>query len=385
MPTQRSMPVVLNVNHLLDPVSGGGTAERTFQMSRFLAKAGIDCRVLTTDLGLTAERRARLNGVTITAAACLSKRFFVPRLSPAVIRVLVRQADVVHLMGHWTVLNALVYWAARAAKKPYVVCPAGALPLYGRSRWLKKLYNALIGRAIIANAAAWIAVTPDEAMQFAEYGVDAGQITVLPNGVDPDDFSAGDVATFRDRHGLGDAPLLLFMGRLNTIKGPDLLLQAFARIAPCFLEHHLVLAGPDGGLLDQLRTDIDSLGISGRVHFTGYLGGADKAGAYAAAELLAIPSRQEAMSIVVLEAGACGTPVLLTDRCGFDDVARIAGGAVVPATVEGIAEGLEALLLDRASLPEKGRNLHRYVTERFTWELLVERYLHLYRSLLEQP
>lgn len=93
---------ILNVNHTLDPVSGGGTAERTFQMSRFLVEAGAGCDVLTLDLGLTPERREALSSAQLVALPLLSRRFYVPRFSLRRVRKIVQEADIVHLMGHWT-------------------------------------------------------------------------------------------------------------------------------------------------------------------------------------------------------------------------------------------------------------------------------------------
>lgn len=132
---------ILNVIQLLDPHLGGGTVERTFQMSRHLARQGLECTVLTTDLGLTDERLIELDGVKVVSFPCLNRRFYLPRFSWQRIRELVREADVIHLMNHWTLLNALVYIELRRQSKPYVICPAGALPLVGRSRLLKRIYN----------------------------------------------------------------------------------------------------------------------------------------------------------------------------------------------------------------------------------------------------
>ena len=68
---------VLNVNVVLDPVFGGGTAERTYQMSKALTNAGIDCTILTSDVGLSNERIASLNGVNLVVLRCLIKRFYI--------------------------------------------------------------------------------------------------------------------------------------------------------------------------------------------------------------------------------------------------------------------------------------------------------------------
>ena len=376
---------ILNVNALLDPVTGGGTAERTVQMSRALRDAGAECSILTTDVGLTNGRAPQLDGIRVTAYRCLIRRFYIPRARYAEIRRKVESSDIVHLMGHWTVLNALVYLGARATRKPYVVCPAGALRIYGRSKMLKKAYNWVVGRRVIWNASAWIAITEDERAQFEAYGIDPSKVSVIPNGINPADFPGEGAAEFRERHGLGYRPIVLFFGRLNFIKGPDILLEAFCRSLHGWPDWHLVFAGPDGGLLSALKDRAAECAAREHVHFIGYVGGREKSSAYYAADLLVIPSRQEAMSIVVLEAGICGTPVLLTDQCGFDEVDRIGGGKVVSATVEGVQAGLADMLSDRARLVAMGNELRNYVHDNYTWDVVVRKYLDLYNALLAKP
>lgn len=375
---------VLNVNVLLDPITGGGTAERTFQMSRALARAGIECAILTTDIGLTADRTRQLGNVRVIALPCVSKRFFFVIFSLRQLKALVVSVDVIHLMGHWSMLNVLVALLARQTGTPYVVCPAGELSLFGRSRWIKQLFNVLIGYRIVREAAGYVAVTPEEIRAYARYGVEASQVTVIPNGINEADFGLDAVSLFADRFGLGAAPFILFMGRLNPIKGPDLLLEAFCSIAHKHPEHHLVFAGPDGGLLGSLQKMTRERGLADRVHFIGYVAGREKAEAYRAADLLVIPSRQEAMSIVVLEAGIVGTPVLLTDQCGFDEVVAVGGGRVVGATVIDLAAGLDNLLADRSALKGMGERLQAHVRQNFTWVVIVGRFQDLYKRILDR-
>lgn len=373
---------ILNVSNTIDPVIGGGEAERSFQMSRFLARSGADCCVLTIDTGLDAERKNFLGEGRVTALPCLVRRFHVPRFSFRRIDKLVAEADVIHLIGHWSVLNALAYLSIRRQNKPYVVCPAGALPLFGRSRWLKRIYNLIIGDAIVRNASGWIAVTEGEFPQFEEYGVSRTRVTVIPNGVNAEDFPDADVAGFRHRHGLPAAPTILFMGRLNPIKGPDLLLHAFLNSRQAFPEHHLVFAGPDGGMLTELHETAERSGMGGMVHFIGYVGGADKSAAYRMADLLVVPSRQEAMSIVAIEAGICGIPVLLTDQCGFGEIRVIDARLEVPATESGIADGLARLLSETGLLEKLSPAWSRFVERKYSWTALAPEYLKLYQRIL---
>ena len=373
---------ILNVNSSLDLKLGGGTAERTFQMSRFLAQQdSVQCTVLTLDIDANASRIQALLPASNVALPCIWTRFYLPRAGWRTIKRLVADADVIHLMGHWSVLNYLVYVASRRAGKPYVVCPAGALPIFGRSAVLKRLYNFFAGRAIIQNATAWIAVTASELPHFEQYGVAPAKVIVIPNGVNEADFPASDQQEFLKKHRLPDEPVLLFMGRLNPIKGPDLLLQAFMKVSSQLPAFHLVFIGPDGGMLEKLKQMAASAGLAQRVHFLGYVGGIEKSAAYRCARLLVVPSRQEAMSIVAIEAGMCGTPVLLTDQCGFGKVKEVDSRLEVPATAEGLAMGLMQLLGNANALTEITPAWKSFVKQHFTFDVVGPEYLNLYKRI----
>jgi glycosyltransferase involved in cell wall biosynthesis len=375
---------ILNVNMMLGGFSGGGTGERTLQMSRFLKKAGAECAILTLDVGI--DRQAVPADIPVTALHCVVPRYYLFPLPEPRVAELVRWADVIHVMNHWTLLNAVVYRAARRERRPYVVCPAGALQVYGRSSLAKTLYNTLVGNRIIRNAGACVAIAGNEVDPLRSYGIPADRISLIPNGVDASAYGSPDPASFRRKFGLGDAPFVLFLGRLNHIKGPDLLLEAFIRIRDSFPRVHLVYAGADEGLLAPLKSAAQDAGVAGRVHFIGSVAGADKTGAYSAARLLVIPSRREAMSIVALEAGICGTPVLITDQCGFDDIEAIGGGRVVQASADALVLGLRGLLgQDGASLRDMGLKLKDHVTRHFLWESIAGRYLDLFERVLKAP
>jgi glycosyltransferase involved in cell wall biosynthesis len=373
---------VLNVNSSLDFKTGGGTAERTFQMSRFLAIEGAQCTVLTIDTGLDESRIKALLPAKVVALPLLWKRFYVPMTNWKLIKSLVSSADIIHLMGHWSVLNALVYFALRRANKPYVVCPAGALPLFGRSKWLKRLYNLLVGNKIIRNASAWIAVTSTELPQFANYGISADQVTIVPNGVSREDFPLVDVNSFRASKKISSKPSILFMGRLNLIKGPDLLLRAFAQVHSRIPDYQLIFAGPDGGMQSELIDIANQEKISDRVHFLGFVNGIEKAATYQMADLLVVSSRQEAMSIVALEAGICGIAVMLTDQCGFGEVRSISPQLEVTADVAGIADGLTQLLSNTAKLESAAISFQQLVLKKYTWDSVVQNYIQLYSKII---
>jgi len=171
------------------------------------------------------------------------------------------------------------------------------------------------------------------------------------------------------------------MGRLNRIKGPDLLLDAFVAVSNEFPKYHLVFVGPDNGLLFDLKQVAESAGLANRVHFPGYLSGRDKACAYRMADVLVIPSRREAMSIVVLEAGVSGTPVLATDRCGLDDLAAEGAIKMVSPTPEAISEGLTSFLAHPVEAREVGARLKQAVYRSYLWLTQARSHLQLFRDI----
>lgn len=365
----------MKVLTVLDSLKPGGVRERAFQLSRALIKAGHSAQILVAgradDLMLLPPEIFSLVCLTPSIGA----RYPIPRRLRS-IRKTVADSDVVQMMGHWSALHVVVFFFARLSRTPYVVCPAGALRIYGRSRRLKRIYDALIGKRIVRGADRVIAITVDEWPLIRAHGGLSIREALLPNAVSMEDFQPVEHG-FRQRHSLSDRPFILFLGRLNPIKGPDLLLDAFLAVEKRMPAFHLVFAGPDEGLEASLRRRAQGPGE--KVHFVGELSGAMKVDALTEAAFLAIPSRHEAMSIVALEAGACGTPVLATDRCGFPELEQAGGGIIVPATVEGLARGL-MMMIDESRTSDMGRRLAALVREKYSWSASVAAHLRVFQD-----
>jgi len=207
---------------------------------------------------------------------------------------------------------------------------------------------------------------------------------VIPNGISPEDFEGDDTEAFRAKYGLGSSPFLLFMGRLNEIKGPDILLDAYASIANQFPEWQLVFAGPDGGLEQAVRNAVVEYRLENRVHIIGFVAGKDKSAAYHAASLLVIPSRLEAMSIVALEAGACGTPIVMTDQCGFYELVEAGGGVEVAVDPKALAITLSELLSNPKAVKTMGEKAERFIHRYYTWEMMAKQHKQLCEEVCDE-
>lgn len=358
---------ILNVIENIDEKTGGGAAERSRQISLHLSNLGHDVKILTTNVHLSTSHNESLYPLNLEALPCINSRFYIPYPSLRRINKLIKEADVIQLFSHWTILNAIAFLMIKLNKKPYAVTPLGALPIFGRSSFIKKIYNLLLGDRIINNANKCFIATKGEIEALTLYGVDSKKINHLPNGINEEDYLLKYDSSFRSRLKIGNNPYILFIGRLNPIKAPDILLKAFIKINKDYPEVNLVFIGPDEGMLEGLKKLARDNLNGNKVHFLGYVSKSDKAALAKSCLFLTVPSHQEAMSIVVLEAGISGRPALITDQCGFNEVEEVGGGYVVKAKIESISEGIYKMLQNKKSLDLMGQKLQNKIKKDYLW------------------
>jgi glycosyltransferase involved in cell wall biosynthesis len=189
----------------------------------------------------------------------------------------------------------------------------------------------------------------------------------------------------RARYGLGSTPFILAVGTLQPRKNYVRLIQAFAAISnfpPPTSSLRLVLAGGKGWLFDAIFAEVERLGLRGRVLFPGFVADDDLPALYSAARVLAYPSLYEGFGLPILEAMACGTPVVTSTASCLPEVAGDAALLVPPTDVDALAAALERAVADegvRAELIAKGRERAR----RFSWEASARQLMDIYRSLFD--
>lgn len=367
----------LVVNMTVDLETGGGTAGKARHLAAAFAHLGATSSVLTSEGGLTPEVLGELRGCEVHTVPVLWRRFWVPWTFPGRVSGVVRSTEVVLLLNHWTLLNLAVARACRRTGVPYFVCPSGALPIFGRSRILKAAYNALGGRKLLRAAHGVIATIDSEVDEILAYGVSPSRIRVIPNAVALPPAPAPTGASFAATRGIR-SPFVLFLGRLAFIKGPDLLLDAWIESGMAH-GYDLVFAGGDEGMGASLRRRAAQAGIDGHVHFVGHLGTAEKTSALRESVLLTIPSRREAMSLVALEAGAVGVPLLATTVCGLRLTSE-RGGLEVDPTVAALRDGLVTLLSKPETLSPLGRSLRDRVLREFELHTVAALYVRLFEE-----
>ena len=301
---------------------------------------------------------------------------------PAVSRE-IHKFNVVHLHEYRTFQNIVAHHYAKKHGVPYVLQAHGSLPRIMSKKRLKQVYDNLWGYRLLKDASRVIAVTKMEAEQYKSMGVGEEKIEIVPNGIDLSEFdNLPERGEFRAKYGFSaDQRIILYLGRIHKIKGLDLLVNAFAGLSKPLNDITLVIVGPDDGYLPSLKKLIADLEISARVLFTGPLYGQEKLKAYVDADVYVLPSIYETFPLTVLEAWACGTPVVVTDRCGIADVIDGQAGLVIPYDKEQLQHALLHVLDDdkiRLRFAEKGKLL---VREKFNCEKIAEQIEDIYQSI----
>lgn len=245
----------------------------------------------------------------------------------------------------------------------------------------KRLYLAAFEKPLLRGATTLFALTGEEAVNYRRLGIRT-PCRVLPNGVDVDRYRQRPEEGFEARWGIpSDAVVLLFLARLHPIKGADILLEAFLRVARAHPKAVLVMAGPDEwGMMETLRARAASAGLADRVVFPGLVQDERKVDLLARADLFCLPSVAEGFSMAVLEAMASRTAVLLSPGCYFPDVQSAGAGRVCDNRTDALEVELKALLGDVPRLSSMGDAALRLVRSTYTWRKVVDGLLEGYEE-----
>lgn len=268
------------------------------------------------------------------------------------IRSNLREFDVVHLHSWQQFPDVVVHHYATRFHVPYVLQTHGSLPRIMTKQKRKWVYDVTFGRRVLRDASKVIALTKVEAKQCKVVDVPEEKIEIIPNGIDLSEFSNLPYkASFKKKFGLDENErIILYMGRIHKIKGVDILVRAFANIVEKLNGVKLVIAGPDDGYLSDLEALIRASKIEENVLVSGPLYGRDKVEAYVDADVYVLPSRYETFPMSILEALACGTPIILTENCGINEYFRGKVGLAVRPDPDALSRALLEMLLNKQEM-----------------------------------
>ena len=361
--------------------NAGGEGERAVQLMNYLKKNNINSSILTYQFN-----NNFFNSLSIkaTKVSYFNERFKFPIINYQKLKqifTLINEADTIHFMGHWSFLNAIAFPIIIWKVKSYSICAAGSLKITGRSQFLKKIFNFFIGKHIIRNANKCIAIVDNENDIYCEYGAKIENIITVPNGIDISNNVIENNIKKVDNLNLSN-PYVLFVGRLNDIKGPDLLLEAFILIVKKYPNYILVFVGEDQGLKKSMSNRINECKLQDKVLFLGFRSGSEKSALYSNASLVVIPSRSEAMSIVFLEAAIHKTPVIITDNCGLNHIKNLGITNISRASSSEIAKSITLVLEDKNWRKKVSKKLYDYVINNYNWDIIIRKYITVFEETI---
>lgn len=385
---------VLMLSWEFPPQVVGGLGRHVFELSRCLSRCGIEPHVVTPRVvGKPMFEKEDEVYVYRVGPPVDSKHFkaWALTFNRDAVRDIIR---IQQYVGGLAVVHAhdwIVAYAARTVSRIFDLPLVSTIHAteHGRNRGLhnrmqKEIHD--IEENLVKASQAVICCSrymKDEVARL--FSVDAGRITVIPNGVS---FSSKTKGWYRGLNIPGiseDDRLVFFIGRLVAEKGVSTLIKAFSLVAKEKREVKLVVGGK-GPQERELKELASQLGLGDRVVFTGFLSDRQRDALYHWAEVAVFPSWYEPFGIVALEAMAAGTPVVVSDVGGLGEIVEdgVTGLKVPPMEVEALGQAILKILEDQELAQNLRRNAYRCLENEYNWERVAQATAELYMTISQR-
>lgn len=375
----------LAITHFIPAIrlADGGVVRAVLDLCRLTSAGAHQITLLTYDASdVPPEWQAGGRGfprlVTLPRVNGLGR---LPAAALRIARPLLDQADVLHLHGMWLPSNLQLAALARELGTPLVLTPHGMLDDWATAqrRLKKRAFHSLFGRRFIQQASR-IHCTAEEEKRQALPWLGTAPVTVLPCLVDLEPYR--DLAA-PAQSPKASIPTLLFLGRLHPKKGPDLLIQTVAELRRRNQSVRLLIAGQGEASYEaRLKEQTQQVGLDDCVRLLGLVTGPAKLSLLQSADLFVLPTSQENFGLALIEAAACGTPVLTTKGVDIWRELESAGAAIAERSAIALADAIERLLHNPAQLQSRGRTLREWVFQTLDPGRLLLEYERMYESVI---
>lgn len=390
----------LKILHIIPSISlvYGGPSQMIRGLSASLAYRGVEVMVLTTDsngdagqppLDVPLDKPVEQDGYRVRYFHCSPFRRY--KFSLDLLRWLWRHAgefDLAHIHALFSPVSTAAAAIARYKKLPYILRPLGTLDPADLHKkwWLKQIYGLLWERPNLAGAAGIHFTCVREAQISERFGTQTRDL-VIPLGVKPLVMPRPGEA--RRQLGFPDnQPLVLFMSRIDSKKGLNLLIPALERLLEEKLDFHFILAGAnpqDPEYEQQITEQINVSPLASRTTITGFVMGELKAALLQDADLFVLPSYYENFGIAVAEAMVAGTPVVISNQVYIcEEVQGAEAGWVSDCDVDALTECLREALEDAGERQRRGVNGQEYALNNYSWDAIAQQMIEVYQRILNR-
>ena len=206
------------------------------------------------------------------------------------------------------------------------------------------------------------------------FGLPYEKINVVPNGINTTAYNGVEKDyDFRRKYAMDNEKIILFMGRLVYEKGVQHLISAMPKILSGYHDAKLIIAGK-GGMLDELKAQVNAMGLGNKVYFTGYLNAKQVSKMYKCADVSVFPSTYEPFGIVALEAMLAGVPTVVSDVGGLNEIVehRVDGMKSYAGNPNSLADSILELLLNPELCDKVTKKAKQKVKNEYNWAKIAQ-------------
>lgn len=383
---------ILQVFDYISLPHGGGTVDFVYKLSQMFVQRGHQVTIYAGDFELDRKYIDSLDNVDVRLFHNWIKLFGM-QLMPGIIgesRKKLQEFDIIHTHCLRSSQNLVLHHFASKYGVPYIVDTHGSLPrTHGSFSFkapLKWLFDITFGYRILRDACSVIAESELGKNEYMEFGVSDEKIALIPPPFEVEEFEKlPPPGIFRNKHGLQDKKIVMFLGRIHRIKGLDFMVESFYELTKQRDDAVLVIVGNDDGFKPILDSLIDSLNIQDKVLFAGFLSGDDKLSALVDADVVVQTSVYEQGAWAPLEGVLCGTPIIVTRHTGAgEDVKRMDAGYLVEYDNKNeMAELLMKVFDEPAEAISKAEKAAKYIRDNLSMAKKVNDYEKLYTDCIK--
>ncbi|HEV2139131.1 MAG TPA: glycosyltransferase family 4 protein [Nitrososphaerales archaeon] len=355
---------IAQVNVYFTPFQVGGAEWYVHNISREFVRRGHEVHVFTANNygGVTAPESETIDGITVHRLPLSINWSYRMKAWKGLYKALMDQDfDVIHTYDYAQAHSADAVKAGLKTKTPTVLTVFdihSMIPRVWYKRLPMKIMEGYMARKTVRDASMVLVRAPNLVEPMVQLGGEPDRIRVTSSGVRDESLGEFDGQSFRSRFGISGSPVILYVGRLNPLKGPQFILESAPRILEMFPGAEFVFVGPDqSGYLDTLKDKANRLGVTSSVHFVGPIYDFEqKMQAYASCDVFVLPTSYEGTSQSIFEAMAQGKPVVSTSVGGvpYQLTDGIEGRLVPHSNVDALTSAILEILQDNELASEMG-------------------------------
>ena len=359
----------------------GGDVAVCYNLTRQFTDKGHDVTILTTNFEYNKEDTDTIDNLQMVNVD-YKFNFALFIYSPQMKKWLdenIKNFDIIHMHELRSYQNIVVMEYAKKYNIPYIIQPHASTPTNVGQSLFKKLFDVFFGNKLMQNASHIIAASDYEA-KYDKLMTNA-PVEVVYNGMNVDEFENIDsYDTF-----LEGIPYILYFGRLDSLKGINYIIEAFAQLPDEFREYKLVIAGKISDYKKTLDEIITKYDIKDRVIFTGFVDEADKNAIYRDAKLFVNPVKyMGGVALTVFESILAGTPVVVTRQSG-EVIEKIDAGIIVEyADIEQLKDAIITSLTDTKLTQRQLENGQNYIKNNLQWCDVADHILEIYEKYIKK-